>query len=277
MIKHLLMTLSSTPSSYGRCLAGCVLLSSVLASPALAEDCVKTFRWTEDPPYTYASADAPGGVSGISADIVRTLLHDLGCEVRFVDMPWARALSALKTGRVDIVSGAFDTPERRAYAHYANQGDTSPNVIFVRANNPGAVAWQQFSDLLDSDAALGGQIGVNYGPEYQQALANGDLEGRLTLVPNRPLLWQMLDRDRIDAVAASYLTGLMEISKLGYQDRIVRTGIELSSDPAYIIFSKASVDETFVERFNEAHNTLLQSEDYQAIVDAHTREFQVPE
>ncbi|WP_127559334.1 substrate-binding periplasmic protein [Saccharospirillum alexandrii] len=277
MIKHLLMTLSSTASHCGRCLVGCVILSSALASPALAEDCVKTFRWTEDPPYTYASADAPGGVSGISADIVRTVLSDLGCDVRFVDMPWARALSALQTGRVDIVSGAFDTPERRAYAHYANQGDTSPNVIFVRADSPGAVAWQQFSDLLDSDITLGGQIGVNYGPEYQQALANGSLEGRLTLVPNRPLLWQMLDRDRIDAVAASYLTGLMEISQLGFRDRIVSTGIELSSDPAYIIFSKASVDETFVDRFNEVHTTLLQSEKYQAIVDAHTREVQVSE
>lgn len=278
MIKQLLQKQSSAPCSYCGWLLSGIILSGLLAPlSALADDCEKTFRWTEDPPYTYASADAPGGVTGISADIVRTVLNEMGCDIRFVDMPWARALSALQTGRVDIVSGAFDTPERRTFAYYANQGHTSPNVVFVRSDNPQAIAWDQFSDLLESDLRLGGQIGVNYGPEYQQALASGDLEDRLTLVPNRSLLWQMLDRHRIDAVAASYLTGLMEISTLGFQERIVSTGIELSSDPAYIIFSKASVDEAFVDRFNEVHNALILSEAHQAIVDSHTRGVQVSE
>ncbi len=271
MLKRSLITIKSVPGTGRHWLRGCIILCCALAPlTAVASDCVKTFRWTEDPPYTYASAEAPGGVSGISADIVRTVLSSMGCEVSFVEMPWARALSALKTGRVDIVSGAFDTPERREFAYYANLGDTSPNVVFVRADSSQAMAWEGFTDLLESDITLGGQIGVNYGPDYQRALESGALEGRLTLVPNRLLLWQMLDRNRVDAVAASYLTGLMEISRLGYQGKIISTEIELSSDPAYIIFSKASVDESFVDRFNESHKTLLQSEYHKRILNTHT-------
>ncbi|WP_342662982.1 substrate-binding periplasmic protein [Saccharospirillum impatiens] len=274
----MLLSLKAPALARALCLGGGLVLSSMLLTQqATAAECVKTFRWTEDPPYTYAAAEAPGGVSGISTDIVRTVLMRMGCEIRYVDMPWARALSALKSGHVDIVSGAFDTPERRTFAHYTSQGDTSPNVIFVRAGDDQAAAWKTFADLLDSDHFLGGQIGVNYGPEYQQAREEGVLEGRLTLVPNRVLLWQMLDRDRVDAIAASYLTGLMEISTLGFQGRIVRTSIELSSDPAYIIFSKASVDAAFVERFNDFHEAYLRSEHFQEMVDSHAKAFGVLE
>ncbi|HEY7886115.1 MAG TPA: transporter substrate-binding domain-containing protein [Cellvibrionaceae bacterium] len=272
-MQRLLIKLSYRSPKWCRWFWRGFILSHLLTPlSALAGDCIKTFRWSEDPPFTFASVDAPDGVSGISVDIVRAVLNSLGCEVTFVDMPWARALLALKSGKVDIVSGAFDIPARREFAYYANRGDTYPNLVFVRSDNLKATAWNHFSELLESDLTLGGQIGVNYGPDFQRALENLTLEDRLTLVPDRLLLWQMLDRGRIDAVAASYLTGLKEISNLGYQGRIVRTGIELSSDPAYFIFSKASVNKAFVDRFNKAYNSFLLSEDYQAIVDAHTRE-----
>ncbi|MFC3852899.1 substrate-binding periplasmic protein [Salinispirillum marinum] len=238
---------------------------------------MKTYRWTEDPPYTYSSSEAPDGVSGIEADIARTVLNLMGCEVVFVEMPWARALAELRAGRVDIVGGAFDTPERREFAHYAQQGSVSPNVLFVRAEDAAKIAWQSFSEFLVSDFNLGAQIGVNYGPEYYDALEQGTLGDRLTLVPDRTLLWQMLDRKRIDAVAASYLTGLMEIADRGFQGQIVKTNIQLSSDPAYFIFSKASVDEDFVARFDEAHAAVIQSGHLQTIIDAHTTGLQTAE
>lgn len=247
-------------------IVGCFLLASM----AVADDCVKSFRWAEDPPYTYSSSDAPGGVTGISADSIRAVLGMMGCEVVFVEMPWARALAELRVGRVDIVSGAFDTPERREFAHYAAQGSTSPNVLFMRADDAVDTTINSFTALLESNLALGGQIGVNYGPEYRRAQESGSFGDRLTLVPDRTLLWQMLDRGRVDVVAASYLTGLMEITKEGFAGQIVNTGIELSSAPAFIIFSKASVDEDFVARFDESYRSLVMSGEHQTIVNTHT-------
>lgn len=245
---------------------GCFLFASM----ASAEYCVKTFRWAEDPPYTYRSEEAPEGVSGIDADIVRTVLDRMGCEVVFVEMPWARALAELKSGRVDIVSGAFDTPERRQYAYYSAYGQSVPNVLFMRAEDAKDTRISSFVDFLESDLILGGQVGVNYGPEYFQALRSGVLGERLYLVPDRELLWRMLDRGRVDAVAASYLTGVMEINKQGYSGQILNTSIELSSAPAFIIFSKASVDESFVTRFDEVYREVRVNGVLQAIVDTHT-------
>lgn len=251
-----------------------MLVFLLLPSLAAADDCVKTFRWTEDPPYTYRAFDAPHGVSGISADTVRAVLGMMGCDVSFVEMPWARALAELRIGRVDIVSGAFDTPERREFAYYAAQGSASPNVLFMRAEDTVNTHILSFDDFLASDLSLGGQIGVNYGPGYLEAKESGVLGDRLVLVPDRTLLWQMLARGRVDAVAASYLTGLMEITRQGYGGQLLNTGIELSSAPAFIIFSKASVEQEFVSRFNEFHQLFVESEDYQVMVNAHTIDVQ---
>ncbi|WLD59672.1 transporter substrate-binding domain-containing protein [Salinispirillum sp. LH 10-3-1] len=251
-----------------------VLVLSLLPFLAVADVCEKTFRWTEDPPYTYSATGAPQGVSGISADTVRAVLGMMGCDVSFVEMPWARALAELRIGRVDIVSGAFDTPERREFAHYAAQGSTSPNVLFMRAGDTVNTNILSFEDFLASGLSLGGQIGVNYGPEYAAAIESGVLDDRLVLVPDRTLLWQMLARGRVDAVAASYLTGLMEITRQGYGGQLLNTGIELSSAPAFFIFSKSSVEEEFVSRFNEFHRMFIASEDYKVMVNTHTIDVQ---
>lgn len=88
MIKRLLVILKCAPLIGSRWLVS-IVIPSILLAPlsAMAEGCVKAFRWTEDPPYTYESAEAPGGVSGISADIIRIVLKNMGCEAKFVEMP----------------------------------------------------------------------------------------------------------------------------------------------------------------------------------------------
>jgi hypothetical protein len=65
----------------------------------------------------------------------------------------------------------------------------------------------------------------------------------------------------------------MEIAELGFQGRIVSTAIRLSSEPAYFIFSKSSVDESFVARFDENYSDIVESGLFQSIVDRHTKDF----
>ena len=50
--------------------------------------CVKTVRWYDDAPYSFKSPD--GKVIGLYADIARVALKGMNCDVRFVEMPWAR-------------------------------------------------------------------------------------------------------------------------------------------------------------------------------------------
>lgn len=243
----------------------------IFSSKAFTETCVKTYRTTDEPPFNYKSDASPYGFTGIYADSVRLVLNMMGCEIVFVEIPWARALAELSAGRVDIVSGAFDIPERRRFAHYAEHGYPSANMLFMRAQEANEKGIKSFSDFIESDLTLGALIDVNYGPEYWQAKELGLMDERLNLASSREVLWRMLDRGRVDAVIANHLAGIMDLSELGYSREIHSTGIELSSAPAFIIFSKASVDEAFVKRFNEAYKKISENGMLQQISDTHTR------
>jgi polar amino acid transport system substrate-binding protein len=246
----------------------CVFLMAFVAQ---ADSCTKTIRTTEEPPYHYSSTEVNGGVTGTHADTIRAVLEMMNCNAVFVNLPWARAMADLQSGRIDIISGVFDTPERRQFAHYAQSGYVSPNVLFMREKDPRRAKISSFSDFMQSDLVLGALIDVNYGPEYWQAKQSGLMNERLSLTSDRRLLWRLLSRDRVDAVISDRLTALVEMKRFGFANDIVNTGIALSSDPAYIIFSKASVDEAFVTRFNEVYTALSESGVLQQITELHTQ------
>ena len=83
-----------------------LLIGASLLAPGLAgAACVVSLRWDNDPPYSMQLAD--GSIGGISVDSARRVLHELGCEVHLVRLPWARALRELEQGRLDVLTGAF--------------------------------------------------------------------------------------------------------------------------------------------------------------------------
>lgn len=225
------------------------LLGALISGSASAASCVLTMRWTDDPPYTMAPDQQH--VEGIHADIIREAMRRQGCSIEFVKLPWARALAELKEGRVQIITGAYRTPEREAFAHYAASYLSSPNVLFVRAGDVPFIPAQKLSDLEGRDIRLGVLIGVVYSQEYRLLLEQESFKRLLSFQTEHSSLWKMLDAKRVDGVLADEMTGRFEARELGYGGRFVRHPMTISNDESYPIFSKASVDAAFVERFNE--------------------------
>ena len=83
----------------------------LLFSGQIFAQCVKSVRWSDDPPYSYKLPT--GEISGFSVDLLRAVLKGMNCEARFVELPWARALRELEQGRLDILPGALRTPATR--------------------------------------------------------------------------------------------------------------------------------------------------------------------
>ena len=64
--------------------------SILLSSAATAQVCVKSVRWFDDAPYSFRGTD--GSIKGTSVDLARVAMKQMGCQVKLVEMPWARAL-----------------------------------------------------------------------------------------------------------------------------------------------------------------------------------------
>ena len=243
-----------------------IVLLFCFATPAFAA-CTITLRWDDEPPYFMVRQDK---VVGIDAALVREAMRRLGCELTLEKLPWARALIELREGRVDMLSGAYRTPEREDYAHYSTVvGLVSPNLLFIRRSGEEGFNFSGLKELLESDFRLGAQIDVSYSDEYSTLVQNPDYEKNIQYLSRRESLWRMLARDRIDGLIANKLTGLYEIRELGLDDRIAPSSLVISDKPAYFMFSKESVDVEFVSDFDLVLQSMLDDGTYETIVNQH--------
>ncbi|MFR0691981.1 substrate-binding periplasmic protein [Enterobacterales bacterium AE_CKDN230030158-1A_HGKHYDSX7] len=232
-----------------------VILGLALASVPLAA-CEKTLRWDDDPPFSLQLAD--GRVGGLYVELNREVLERMGCQVRMVKLPWARALKELEQGRLDVLPGAFRKPEREAYAYFSGKVlPPSRNILFVRHELPRRDSLKQLSDLPGHDFRLGAQIDVSYGEPYRQLMANPDYAATVFFNPSRSNLWHMVAKGRIDGIIADEHSGQYELQQLGLAGLIEPTGVVVSSESAEVAFSRRTQDEDFVRRYAQTLKALV--------------------
>lgn len=232
-----------------------------------AAPCQKSVRWYDDVPYSYRTAD--GQLAGLNVDLVREALSRMGCEARFVELPWARALAELEAGRLDILPGALKTVDRERFAYFSRPVTRSPNVLFVSKAAARKYRIQRLADVIDTDFRLGVQLGVVYGLEYKALLDNPQFKARLNPVTLRRNAWAMIDMGRLDGLIADETTGLVELEQLGLTQAMVKTKVVTSGEPALIAIGKASNNAEFVEAFDKALARMLAEGRFKAIREKH--------
>lgn len=230
---------------------------------AWGQACVKTVRWSDDAPYSFRLPN--GEISGFSPDLLRAVLKSMNCEVRFVELPWARALRELELGRLDILPGALRKPDREAYAYFSRPVNRSPNVLFVAKSATSKFKLATLADLSGTGFRLGAQIGVAYGPEYDTLIKTPVFSAQTTQVSSRRSAWKMIEQDRLDGIIADEITAQVELKQLGLQDAIVKTDIVASSEAALLALSQASVTPEFVKELDRTLEAMMADGRYQKI------------
>ncbi|MDM4766043.1 transporter substrate-binding domain-containing protein [Pelomonas sp. SE-A7] len=234
------------------------------AALAGQQPCVLSQRWNEDPPYSMRLAN--GEIRGINIELVAEALSRMGCTVKLVEMPFARALTELAAGRLDILPGALRRPERELFAHFAQERWHSRNRLFAHVQSRSLWPQSKLAEIPASGFRLGVQLGVSYGPEYAELSRDPAFVQTLQKSGSRRNLWQMLKLRRIDGLIADELTARYEIAELGLQNLVGMTEVVASTESSGFAFSKATVNEAFVERFNAATEAMVKDGSYQAIV-----------
>lgn len=236
----------------------------VLAHSAQAADCgIKTVRWYDDAPYSFAGPN--GEVRGFNADLVREALHRMGCTAKFVEMPWARALVELEAGRLDVLPGALRKPERERFAYFSRAINRSPNVLFMHKNAQAIYSINKLADLMGTNFRLGAQIGVTYGPDFDALSQNPEFTSRITPLSLRKSAWKMMEVGRLDGIIADEATALAELHELGLSKDIVRSSVVVSLEPAMIALSKKSLTEDFLKGFDRSLGSMLSDGKYREI------------
>lgn len=102
-----------------------------------------TLVFNDYPPFEYSS---PAGAKGLSVDRIKKIFGNLGHSVKFMPVPWTRALKMSKAHKVDGIFSLFKTKEREVFFTYPKYPLFRSKDILV-SNAKSKVSIKSFNDL----------------------------------------------------------------------------------------------------------------------------------
>lgn len=250
-----------------------VALLLTQAATGLAADRNLRVAWYDQPPYQYQDISGKSErPSGVDLEILRQAAERAGLSLTLHYHDFARALELLAAGEVDLVAGAYDTPERRRYADVSAPFRRNIDRLFlVKGVDPPKV---------QSPAALGELLaarklhlavveGFDWGPETAAMIAR--LEAEDLVVPTNSLpasLSAVLD-GRAQGFLGDQLSGMALLVAWG-SPPLSAYPLILQQRPVHMLFSKAGIPDWKRERFKAALARMRQDGSVERIVQRFT-------
>lgn len=210
-------------------------------SPAYAADVVKISGLPNYPPVLWK---AQGTLMGVGAELAKAICTELGMAFKFKPLPWVRALSEAKQGKIDMIAGAYLKKERQAYMEYTVPFMKDPSVLFVKRGR--VFPFQGLKDLAGKKGVT--MLGYSWGEAFDRY---ADAHLHITTV-TRPLqALRMLDRGRVDYFVYGLYSGGFVLTKTGMAEKVEYLPHYVSQEDLYITFSKKSPFGRFLPRAND--------------------------
>lgn len=224
--------------------------------------CYLTVQTIEYPPL--AMKDEQGHWHGKNFEYLDLLFGRAKCEYRVIHTPHARGLKLMERGSLDMTVNVSKTPEREPYFHFIGpQRYEEIRLVSYKGRLPLIRKWQDFDNL---DAKLVWQTGAYYGDKLKDALAsNAILRSRI--------IYSAQNNDFSNIVNSGAADGFfVEATFLEYQQKLNPTyqNIEvhplvINLEPVYFAFSKKSLSENDLKRFQKAFDEIQSSGELAAV------------
>ena len=185
-----------------------------------------------EPPYIDYNQ---GKYTGIHVDVLNKLAGELNRDLTYVQCPFARCLSLLKSGEADMFIGLIRTKTREEFLTYIPKPFSTqydPLQFFVRRNE--GIQINKYADLKSLN------IGVLRGVSYFTQFDNDSSLNKIELVSYSQML-QMLLKGRIDTFIEREESITPWIDLATYKSKINLANYEYNKGvDSYIAISKKS-------------------------------------
>ena len=188
----------------------------------------------EYPPFLWQVENSSllhGAVANLMSELSKKI--QIPIETVYVG-PWSRSQQEVRSGRVDLMAGAFYTSERADYMEYF-----SPAMMFTKS-----VVWQSavakfhYSSWPDLKGRWGVTVINNsFGQKFDNYAKNNLF---IDTVPSLEQAFKMLALDRVDYVLYEKNPGLAYASKLGLSHQVSELTPAISSEGLYLTISHNS-------------------------------------
>ena len=208
------------------------------------------------------SVDGSGQAEGILVTLTREAFERAGHKVSFRHLPFKRAFTEVKLGKVTAMSSLFRTPEREAKIQYPDTPLIEYQMVFI--------ALKDYQRVFENDLSFlqSQRLSLLSGSSYTKRLydAIDQHQARLEKVKDFDAAARMLLLGRVDVIAVELYSGLEAIRKLQREPDIKILPPPFASIPVYLGYTRerdmtllmAEVERSFQEmRADGTFNRLL--------------------
>lgn len=232
------MTVQRMTSCFIGCLAVVPLCLMMAVTPAWAADdmCHRLIVSgnPDYPPYLWPNPDNPAELIGANAEFIIQVGREIGVEISVVNEgPWGRVQEEMRRGNLDLIAGAFFTPQRTLYMDYlkpAFQGTRTR--IWTRKNFPRQISsWQELIGL-EGVTVINNSFGAKFDSFAKEKLT-------LRESPTLAQSLRLVELGRADYLVYEDFPAAAFIAK-NDMSQIVANPVDISAEDLFVTMSRTS-------------------------------------
>ena len=209
-------------------------------------------------PFTYFENNTP---KGITIDAYNKIAKELNYDIKFIKVPWDRALEKLKNGEIDALGNLSYTKAREKFTYYFKQPYYKQEVLFYTKRGNEKII-KRYEDLYNHTIVVGKNYA--YYPKFdadkkiKKEYITKRLRGKVISVEE--IMLKMLIKNRVAVVISSSAIMKHRINKLGIKKLINMTYFKPhANDFIYVGISRKSPFMKDIKRINRAINKIFKN------------------
>lgn len=216
-------------------LLGTTLMASLTVSAAPVCERIVATGNPQYPPILWVDPENEERLIGAGAELLEKALAQSNIQLDMLNVgPWSRAQEEVRSGRVDMLAGAFLTRQRLAHMDYIYPAYAEvPSVIFVRSDNIFPYGgWEDLRGKIGT-TVLNNSFGTGFDRFAEQYL-------KIEPVSSIEQSFQKLLRGRADYVIYERYQGLAMAQQQGIVEQIDMLDGSLMNEQLYLTLSHNS-------------------------------------
>tara|TARA_B100000674_G_scaffold282331_1_gene233687 strand:- start:5332 stop:6111 length:780 start_codon:yes stop_codon:yes gene_type:complete len=200
----------------------------------------------------FSMKDENGFAVGIDNVFISKVLKSLGCDIRFMFMPWKRSLYAVKHGDVDILPSASYTEERAKYGLFSVPYRNDVIGFVVRNGDAGRIGLSSLDDVIAQNLVIGHVRSAYRGEAFEEFKNSPEGSKHVSDVSVGPHGLQLLLANRVDLLLGIPAAYVAQAEQQGLGSTVEEHPFILAREPVRLMFSAKTIAPELARKISEA-------------------------
>jgi polar amino acid transport system substrate-binding protein len=240
-----------------------ILFFILFSINVFAQPCHLSIRSYPYQPLAYKTPDNQW--HGLNVAFINQLLPLLGCQLKYVEIPFARSIKMLKEGKVDVMLSVSKTPEREKTLAFI--GPVRLETMLLVTNNTIHKKITSLADIINIKGKIGLRRGTYIGNAFEQLMNNdANFAKRIISISNTTQMIEMLNKKKIVGFFEEELHFHHQKRMNSDYKELNIQPLSVTTEPVYIAFSKKSVSKDLLAQLSIINQKLIVGGAYQQII-----------